>query len=575
MAWNEAVITDKGMALLTRTFTKGNIVLTRAVGGEGYTAPERLTETTDVQPPVHEMGLAGVETDEGRITVRVRLQNTGLAEGYTLRQAGIFAREKGAEGEDILFAVIQDKNGEHIPAVTENPEFLLEFDFVIPLSNAENIEVTISSGLYALQSDLDALWDRLFGAIQSVPVQSGALIYNGQEQLPEWSGYDPDVLTLSDCEARTDAGVYPATFTPKGDASWWDGSSDGRTVLWTIGKAPGSLELSESAVTLSGGVATAAVTATVLGDGVVTAKSDKEEVATVTVGEDNKTVTVTGVGTGTANITVSAAAGTDYSAPADKTLAVTVEFPSRTLAENTPEMIRAVARAGQAANYWKVGDTIPIRFRSTVGILDLNGTYYATIIGFDHNAEIEGGNSIHFQLGQKVNGTNIAFADSKYGKTGSEAAFRMGLADANTGGWADSHMRKTICAQFFSAMPKEWQNVIADCPKYTDNTGDTQNIASNVTRTLDKIWLLSEFEVFGKCTYANSAEADYQQQYDYYANGNNKVRYEHDDLASACFWWLRSAAISKTSFCRVGMSGEVGTNGAYVSYGFAPCFSIS
>ena len=161
MAWNEAVITDKGVALLAKTFTEGNIVLTRAVGGEGYTAPERLTETTDVQPPVHEMGLAGVSAEQGKITVRVRGQNTNLAARYTLRQIGIFAKEKGSAGEDILFAVIQDEAGEVIPSVAENPEFLIEFDFVIPVSNAENIEVVLSSVLFALQADVERMIKRM------------------------------------------------------------------------------------------------------------------------------------------------------------------------------------------------------------------------------------------------------------------------------------------------------------------------------------------------------------------------------------------------------------------------------
>ena len=151
MAWNEAVITDAGIALLGKTFTEGNIVLTRAVGGESYIGTERLMQQTEIEPPVHELGLAGIRTEQGKITVKVHGQNTSVDSRYILRQIGIFAREKGTGGGDVLFAVIQDGTGEIIPALAENPEFLLEFDFVIPVSNAENIDVKISPSLFALQ----------------------------------------------------------------------------------------------------------------------------------------------------------------------------------------------------------------------------------------------------------------------------------------------------------------------------------------------------------------------------------------------------------------------------------------
>lgn len=58
-------------------------------------------------------------------------------------------------------------------------------------------------------------------------------------------------------------------------------------------------------------------------------------------------------------------------------------------------------------------------------------------------------------------------------------------------------MRKTICPAFLAALPTAWQNIIAACTKYSDNTGGGSNTASYVTATSDKIWLLSEMEVQG------------------------------------------------------------------------------
>lgn len=247
------------------------------------------------------------------------------------------------------------------------------------------------------------------------------------------------------------------------------------------------------------------------------------------------------------------------------------------LANNTPEQIQSAARNGMAPSLWAVGDTVPITLNGTVGALTFsNETYYAFIIGFNHNADIEGENSIHFQFGKTSAGVDIAFCDSKYGNTGSDAAFRMNTSNTNSGGWNNSYMRKTICPAFLSAMPSAWQSVIAACTKYSDNTGGGSDTASYVTTTSDKIWLLSEFEVRGKRSWANSAEQNYQKQYDYYKNGNSKVKYKHNATTTACSWWLRSVYATGTNFfCYVYTGGSAGYTGANFSYGFAPGFKVA
>ena len=231
--------------------------------------------------------------------------------------------------------------------------------------------------------------------------------------------------------------------------------------------------------------------------------------------------------------------GTGYSIDKGKTLvggtAYEVGFGFPPLNECTPEQIQAAAQSGQAPNYWAVGDmTAGISLNGTVGALTFNNeTYYAFIIGFNHNSGVEGGNSIHFQFGKTSAGVDIAFVDRNYLKSGSSAGFRMNTSNTNSGGWNGSYMRKTICPAFLAAMPTAWQNVIAACTKYSDNTGGGSNTASSVTTTSDKIWLLSEFEVQGTRSYANSAEQNYQKQYDYYKNGNSKVKHKHNATAGA------------------------------------------
>ena len=405
----------------------------------------------------------------------------------------------------------------------------------------------------------------------SVPAQSGTLTYTGSAQSPQWSNYDSNKLTIGGTNTATNAGSYAATFAPKDNYQWSDGSTSAKSVTWAIGKAAGSLTLAKSSVTLNISSLTENVAVTRAGDGVISATSSNTATARVEV--SGTSVKITGLKAGTAKITVKVAAGTNHTAPSDKTINVTVSLPDTSLANNTPDIIAAAAKSGQAANYWSVGDKVGIAVNGSFGGLSYNNTVYAFILGFNHNSSVEGGNSIHFQFGKTAAGVDIAFVNS-YGST--STGFCMNTSNTNSGGWNNSYMRKTICPAFLAALPKAWQNIIAACTKYSDNTGGGSNTASYVTATSDKIWLLSEMEVQGTRSYANSAEANYQKQYDYYRNGNSKVKYQHTATTSACAWWLRSVYASSTgNFCCVSTDGSAYNYYAYSSIGFAPGFKVA
>ena len=220
--------------------------------------------------------------------------------------------------------------------------------------------------------------------------------------------------------------------------------------------------------------------------------------------------------------------------------------------------IRRISDAGLASSYFNVGDRKAVTLHGTVGSLSLNGTYYCYIIGIDHNSAIEGTNRIHFQFGKTAlsGGTDICFTDSGYGSGRySGAWFNMNNANSSSGGW-NSSLMKTVT-------------------KYSDNTGGGSDNASYVTATSEEVFLLSEFEVFGARTNANSAEQNYQAQYAYYSSGNSKVKYRHSATGSTAAWWLRSARMGdQYYFCIVNASGRAVSDGAVRSLGFAPAFCV-
>ena len=241
------------------------------------------------------------------------------------------------------------------------------------------------------------------------------------------------------------------------------------------------------------------------------------------------------------------------------------------------EDVRKISDAGLASSYFNVGDRKAITLNGTVGNLSLsNVTTYAFIIGFDHNASVEGANRIHFQLAKTAisGGSDICFVDSKYGNTGSDAAFRMNTTNTNSGGWNNSYMRKNICPAFKNVLPAALKNALKSVTKYTDNTGKG-SAASAVTATTDEIFLLAEYEVFGTISRGNSNESSKQKQYDYYSAGNSKIKYNHRSTSTAAIWWLRSPIASGSlSFVNVNADGTVKNNNAYNSRGFAPGFCV-
>lgn len=234
--------------------------------------------------------------------------------------------------------------------------------------------------------------------------------------------------------------------------------------------------------------------------------------------------------------------------------------------------IAKIAKAGKGADYFKVGDKKSVPVSGTVGSDTISGTRYCKIIGINHNKSIEG-NGIHFQF--LWNGSDNPMAwDYGHGTTGQ--GYMMNSSNSNVGGWQSSYMRNTLCATFLTRLPAEMQAAIKECRKYTDNTGNANSSdATKVTETKDKIFLLSEYEVFGSAGYGNAGEKDYQAQYEYYAAGNRKNRYRVRSTSNLCNWWLRSAHRASTNkYVAVDTYGSIMVGEAYYSYGFAPCFMV-
>ena len=375
--------------------------------------------------------------------------------------------------------------------------------------------------------------------ISAVPSQSGTLTYNGGSQSPTWNNYSTTQLTIGGTTSGTNAGSYTATFTPKSNYRWADGTATAKSVSWSIGKAAGSLSISPTSMTLDTTTKSKTITVTRSGDGTISAVSSNTAAATVSV--SGNTVTVSGKANGSATITISVAAGTNYTAPASKTCAVTVSFLKDNFADNDWASIIAACHSGSVPSTWVVGNS---------KTMTINGaSYQVDIIGKNHDTYTAGGKApLTFQL-------HDCYADTK----------AMNSSNTNSGGWTSCAMRSTHLPAILALMPTEIQNGIREVNKLTSAGSQS----ATINTTADKLFLLSEVEIFGSTTYSEAGEGT---QYDYYKAGNSKVKKRN---GSADGWWERSPrGSSSAGFCSVYSDGSayyyIASRAYGVAFGF--CF---
>lgn len=375
--------------------------------------------------------------------------------------------------------------------------------------------------------------------ISTVPSQSGSLTYNGGSQSPTWNNYNTAQLTIGGTTTGTNAGSYTATFTPKSNYRWADGTTTAKSVSWSIGKAAGSLSISPASMTLDTTTKSKTIAVTRSGDGTISAVSSNTAAATVSV--SGNTVTVTGKANGSATITISVAAGTNYTAPANKTCAVTVSFLKDNFADNDWASIIAACHSGSVPSTWVVGNS---------KTMTINGaSYQVDIIGKNHDTYASGGKApLTFQL-------HDCYGEAK----------NMNSSNTNSGGWTSCAMRSTHLPAILALMPTEVQNGIREVSKKASVGG----ASSTIETVSDKLFLLSEVEIFGSTSYSAAGEGT---QYDYYKAGNSKVKKRN---GSAAYWWERSPhASNSTRFCLVNSNGDAyrdyASDATGVAFGF--CF---
>ena len=216
-----------------------------------------------------------------------------------------------------------------------------------------------------------------------------------------------------------------------------------------------------------------------------------------------------------------------------------IQYPyEANFADNTWAQVIAACQKKIIPTTWKVGDQKAM----TIGSTD----YLVDIIGINHDDYSDGSGKAPF---------TFQLHDC-YGETKN-----MNSSRTNNGGWTSCVMRQTHLPAILSKMPTEVRNNIREVNKLTS----AGNQSATINTTADKLFLLSEIEIFGSVSHSKSGEGT---QYDYYKAGNSRAKDGADS------WWERGPnGNDSTHFCFVLRGNASSSNANYatgVAFGF--CF---
>lgn len=147
-AWENAVVTNKGIELQEKILASAPLEITKVVASTdnpSITQLVNLTGITDIKQnlSVQQFGY----TESGTAALRVLLSNQNLTSSYVCHLIGIYAKD--TDGEEILYAVAHSKDGDTIPSITDQPNgYTCEWCFNLTFSNSENISVSIDSASF-------------------------------------------------------------------------------------------------------------------------------------------------------------------------------------------------------------------------------------------------------------------------------------------------------------------------------------------------------------------------------------------------------------------------------------------
>lgn len=154
MATFKEKLTTKGEQLLAKSLSgEAKITFTKIVMGDGEVSTALQKNLTAVVHPVVTLGIESViKSADNVINIKGVFTNENLTSGFYFREKGIYATDGTTE---VLF--MYGNNGSLSEWIQAPGDSVIEkvISSIITFSESDQINVTIQSGIYALQTDLE------------------------------------------------------------------------------------------------------------------------------------------------------------------------------------------------------------------------------------------------------------------------------------------------------------------------------------------------------------------------------------------------------------------------------------
>lgn len=214
-------------------------------------------------------------------------------------------------------------------------------------------------------------------------------------------------------------------------------------------------------------------------------------------------------------------------------------------------MLKQLAAADTLKNYYQIGDTKTI--------------------------ELVGGERVVMELVSINDGEGTAGSYYPRGtvdfisKDCLQSARSMNSSNTNAGGWVSCALRTTLNTTIYETLPQAVKDVLVE---KTHKTSAGSQSTSLVEHT-DKLWLPTEYEMFGAITYSASTEnANVNKHYAVFDTNADRIKHQGTN-GSAVTWWECSPYGSGTgNFCGVDIDGSAGNSNASNSRCVPLCFRI-
>lgn len=220
-------------------------------------------------------------------------------------------------------------------------------------------------------------------------------------------------------------------------------------------------------------------------------------------------------------------------------------YPKLKLNDCTWAEIAMYTQSGMVDKIFEVGDAKTVQLKDGTSI-DVR------IIGFYHDKDADGRVlPISFETVQTLNDDEVM--NEKY---------------TNEGGWEKSFLRARLNGSFFDEMlPDDLKAAIKPCVKLTGTGGKNPVMG----QTVDKLFVLSEQEIFGRKVFSMGGEGHWYDWYRQEDNPYGKVKQNGE----ADWRWERSPNGGDTTFfCNVVSTGNADYCDAYISFGVAFGFCV-